>query len=184
MTADVPRHGGSENSADPHRRDEVALPFPFFDILDWFFSPAKPLRRTSWTARRLFGVAAFIAGSGRTALRSDWSAVLAELPRHEAIRKTTGMVIAALRLRASDVAEACWWPADRVLASRTMSNIVVAVPTAAVAWATFRHLGSVGVLNNTEAIAVIGAMFRGLVKLGRWWRDVAPPERETQHRRS
>jgi hypothetical protein len=163
---------------------EAALPFPFFDILDWFFSPAKPARTRSWTTRRLFALAGGIAGSGRAALRADWSAVLAQSPPRDAVGRTAGMVVAALRLRVSDLAEACWWPADRLLASRTWSNIVVAGPTAAVTWVLFRHGGDVNVLNNTESVAVIGAAFRGLIKLGRWWRDVTPPTRRTPSRRS
>lgn len=125
-----------------------------------------------------------MAGSSRTALRSDWSAVLAESPPNEAIRKTAGMVVAALRLRVSDVAEACWWPADRVLASRSLSNIVVFGPAVAVTWVLFRHSGGIWVLGNTESIAVVAAALRGLIVLGRWWRDVAPPERQTPDRRS
>ncbi|MEY9862854.1 hypothetical protein ABH935_008502 [Catenulispora sp. GAS73] len=164
-------------------KEEVLLPFPFFDIPGWFFSSAKRPRRRPWTARRLFALAGRIAGARRASLRSDWSAVLAELPPHEAVRASAGMVVAALRLRAADVAQRCWRPADRVLASRTLSNMVVAAPTAAVMWILFRHSGEIGVLVNAEAIAVVGATFRGLIVLGRWWRDVAPPEREAQRRR-
>jgi hypothetical protein len=178
MTAGVLGQGVQESSPGLSRRQEVALPFPFFDILEWFFSPAKSTRRKPWPARRLFALAARIAGPSRADLRSDWSAVLAGSSPFDAIRQAAGMVIAALRLRASDVVEACWWPADRILASRTWSNLAVAAPTAAAAWTFFRHGGEYGVLTNAEAIAVIGAAFRGLVKLGRWWRDVAPPERE------
>ncbi|GAA1982119.1 hypothetical protein GCM10009838_49460 [Catenulispora subtropica] len=156
----------------------MALPFPFFDILDWFFTPAKPPRRRAWAGRRLCGLAGGIAGSSRAALRSDWSAVLAESPTDETVRTAMGMVVAALRLRASDIAKACWRPADHVLASRTLSNIVVAIPTVAVMVMLFRYQGCVGVLTNIESIAVVGAAFRGLIVLGRWWRAVAPPERE------
>lgn len=163
-------------------KEEAALPFPFFDIPGWFFASAKRPRRRPWAVRRLFALAGFIAGARRAMLRCDWSAVLAELPPHEAVRASAGMVVAALRLRAADVAERCWWPADRVLASRTLSNIAVAVPTAAATWILFRHGGEIGVLVNAEAIAVVGAAFRGLIKLGRWWRDVAPPKREAQRR--
>lgn len=184
MTAGASGQGGREGSFGLDRREDRDLPFPFFDMLDWFFSPAKPPRRKSWMADRLFALAGCIAGSGRTALRSDWSAILAESPPYDAICKAGGMVIAALRLRASDVAQVCWSPVDRVLESRVLSNIVVAGPTVAVAWTFFRHWGEVGVLVNAEAIAVIGAAIRGLVTLGRWWRDVAPPERKTQSRRS
>jgi len=144
--------------------EEAALPFPFFDILDWFFSPAKQPRRRPRTARRrLFTLAGRIAGSG---------IVVAVLH----LRLTT--------IRLTDVAEACWWPADRILASRTLSNLVVIGPTAAAMGMFFHQGGGFGVLDNAEAIAVIGAAFRGLITLGRWWRDVAPPERNARSRRS
>lgn len=178
MTAGGSGQGLRNGPVGLDRREEVALPFPFFDITDWFFSSAKPRKRRSWTARRLFGLASSIAGSRRTALRS--SAVLAELPPREAVIKTAGMVMAALRLRASDAARACWWPADRVLASRALSNILVAAPTLGATWALFQHGGGIGVIENTEAVAVIGGAVRGLVTLGRRWRDVAPPEWKTQ----
>ncbi|MFL6111301.1 MAG: hypothetical protein ACJ786_08105 [Catenulispora sp.] len=183
MIAGLLGQEGHEGYAGPAGK-EAALPFPFFDILDWFFSPAKPARRRSWVARRLFALAGGIAGSGRAALRADWSAVLARSTPRAAIGRTAGMVVAALRLRVSDLAAACWRPADRVLASRTWSNIVVAVPTAAVTWVFFRHGGEVEVLRNTESIAVIGAAGRGLIKLGRWWRNVAPPARKNPDRPS
>lgn len=184
MTAGASDLKVREGSVGVGRREEAALPFPFFDILDWFFSSTKPPRRKSWTARRLCSLAGRIAGSGRAALRADWSAVLAELPPYDARCKAAGMVIAAFRLRVSDAVEACWWPADRILESRLWSNIVVAGPTAAVTWAFFRQGGGFGVLSHAEAVGVIGAAFRGLVTLGRWWRDVAPPEPKTQSRRS
>ena len=184
MTIGASGQGVREGSVGLGRREQPALPFPFFDIPDWFFSPAKPLRRRSWTARRLLALAGYIAGSRRADLRADWLAALAELPPYDAIRTAAGMVVAALRLRASDVAQACWWPADRVLESRALSNIVVVGPTAAVMWAFFRHYGVVEALSNSEAIAVIGAAIRGLVMLGRRWRDVTPAERTRQNRRS
>ena len=182
MTAGALGHELGESPARPDRRDETALPFPFFDILDWFFSPAKRLARRPWPARRLFALAAGIAGSRRAALRSDWSAVLAESSRQTAVRAAGGMVVAALRLRAHDAARAGWRLLDRILASRTWSNLAVAAPTTAAAWVFFRHGGGYDVLVNTEAIAVIGAAFRKLVTLGRWWRDVAPPKRRTAER--
>ncbi|NUR29718.1 MAG: hypothetical protein HOV83_28365 [Catenulispora sp.] len=137
---------------------EAALPFPFYDILDWFFTPGKQPRPRPWTARRrLSALAGRVAGSG--------------------------IVAAVLHLRLSDLTEACWWPADRVLGSRTLSNLVVIGPTAAAMGMFFHQGGGFCVLDNAEAVAVIGAAFRGLITLGRWWRDVAPPERNTRSRR-
>jgi hypothetical protein len=182
VTAGALDHRVGDGRARLDRQVEAALPFPFFDILDWFFSTAKRPARKPWTARRLFALAGCIAGARRAALRRDWSAVLAESAPHDAVRTAGGMVVAALRLRASDAARTCWRPVDRVLASRVWSNLVVAVPTAAAAGAFFHHGGYYDVLVNTEAIAVIGAAFRGLVTVGRWWRDVYPPERETRNR--
>ena len=39
-----------------------------------------------------------------------------------------------------------------------------------------RHLGTLGVLTSAEGISAIGGGLYGLVRVGRWWRDVRPPE--------
>jgi hypothetical protein len=39
-----------------------------------------------------------------------------------------------------------------------------------------RHLGTLGVLTSAERISAIGFGLYGLVRGGRWWRDVKPPE--------
>ena len=39
-----------------------------------------------------------------------------------------------------------------------------------------RHLGTLGLFTSAEGISAIGAALHGLVRVGRWWRDVKPPE--------
>jgi hypothetical protein len=39
-----------------------------------------------------------------------------------------------------------------------------------------RHLGTLGVLTSAESIAAIGGALCGLIRIGRWWRDVKPPD--------
>jgi hypothetical protein len=38
------------------------------------------------------------------------------------------------------------------------------------------HEGTLGVLTSAESISAIGGGLYRLVRVGRWWRDVKPPE--------
>jgi hypothetical protein len=38
-----------------------------------------------------------------------------------------------------------------------------------------RREGTVGVLKSAESISAIGCLLYGLVRVGRWWRNVKPP---------
>ena len=49
-------------------------------------------------------------------------------------------------------------------------------PTALAALFILRHLGTLGVLTSAESIAAIGGALYGVIRTGRWWRDVKPPE--------
>jgi hypothetical protein len=49
-------------------------------------------------------------------------------------------------------------------------------PTTAAAVIIFLHDGTAGMLGSAESIAAIGGALYGLVRVGRWWRDVKPPE--------
>ena len=69
-----------------------------------------------------------------------------------------------------------WALADAALKSRLFSNLVVLVPTWTAAYFVLRHEGTLGVLTSAESISAIGAALYGLVRVGRWWRDVKPPE--------
>jgi hypothetical protein len=73
-----------------------------------------------------------------------------------------------------------WIPADAVLRSRPLSNLVVWVPTAVGAAVLFRHIGGYGVIASAESILAIGGALYTLIRVGRWWRNVKPPEPKAQ----
>jgi hypothetical protein len=75
--------------------------------------------------------------------------------------------------RAVDLA---WSPADVVLATRNLSNLVVVAATLAVAALCVRDNGLDGLIINLPGLAVVWAAAYGLIRLGRWWRGVYPPE--------
>ena len=87
-----------------------------------------------------------------------------------------GFVVSAVQYRLADVADAAWTPVDAILKSRRLSNLLVFGPTAMAALYILRHLGTLGVLTSAEGISAIGGSLYGLVRVGRWWRDVKPPE--------
>ena len=63
-----------------------------------------------------------------------------------------------------------------MLRSRTLSNLFVPIPTAEATLYILRHLGTLGVLTSAESVSAVGGCLYGLVRIGRWWRDVKPPE--------
>lgn len=133
----------------------------------------------------LTGIAVFLAGRKRTALRDEWRAHLAGESGHDTAdwrkaREALGFVASAIRCRCSDAAQAAWTPADAVLKSRTRSNLFVLAPTWAAAYLVLRHEGTLGVVKAAESISAIGGALYGLVRVGRWWRDVKPPEPKAQ----
>ncbi len=140
---------------------------------------SRPLARFS--VRGLTDLAALLAGRKRPALRAEWRAHLAGESGHEPVtwqkvREAFGFVASAVRCRCSDAAEAAWAPVDAVLKSRTLSNFFVLAPTWAAAYLVLRHEGTLGVVKAAESIGMIGGTLYGLVRVGRWWRDVKPPE--------
>ena len=50
------------------------------------------------------------------------------------------------------------------------------MPTGLAALILFRHGGTVGLLGSAESVSAIDVTLYGLVRVGRWWRDVKPPE--------
>jgi len=85
-----------------------------------------------------------------------------------------------IRYRCSDAADASWTPIDAILKSRKLSNLLVFGPTVTAAMYILRHLGTLGVLMSAESISAIGFGLYGLVRAGRWWRDVKPLEPEAR----
>jgi hypothetical protein len=51
----------------------------------------------------------------------------------------------------------------------------VLLPTVAVVVLIFTHGGSLGVLESMKSISATWVALYGLVRCGRWWRDVKPP---------
>ena len=139
---------------------------------------SRPLARFS--VRGLTDLAALLAGRKRPALRAEWRAHLAgesghDLVTWQKVREALGFVASAVRCRCSDAAEAAWTPVDAVLKSRTLSNLFTLMPTALAALTSFRHGGTVGLLGSAGSTSTIGVALYGLVRVGRWWRNVKPP---------
>jgi hypothetical protein len=87
-----------------------------------------------------------------------------------------------LRRRFRRGAELAWSPVDAVLAARDLSNLVVMAATFAVAILCARNGGPTAVIMNLPVLAVVWGAAYGLIRLGRWWRGVRPPEHEPPSR--
>jgi hypothetical protein len=123
----------------------------------------------------------FLAGQKRHAIAEEWQChLLGEFGRglasRDQIRAARGFLLAAMRYRLSDATEAAWVPVDAMLKSRTLSNALVLSLTAAAAMVILRHEGGVGVVMSAESVGTIGGALYGLIRTGRWWRNVKPPE--------
>jgi hypothetical protein len=139
----------------------------------------RPLTRFS--ARGLTDAAALLAGPKRPDLRDEWRTHLAGESGHDPVtwskvKEALGFLASALQCRWTDAADAAWTPVDAILKSRELSNLLVFGPTASAALYILRHLGTLGVLVSAEGISAIGGGLYGLVRVGRWWRNVKPPE--------
>jgi hypothetical protein len=155
--------------------------------------PPAPKKHANWllaglSARGLTALATLIAGRRRPALRAEWRAHLAGESGHDPVtwrkvKEALGFVASALQCRCTDMADAAWMPFDTILKSRKLSNLLVFGPTAMAALCILRHLGTLGVLTSAESISAIGGGLYGLVRVGRWWRDVKPPEPKARRAR-
>lgn len=138
------------------------------------------LRLAGASAWKIADLAAVIAGRKRPSIREEWRAHLSgedrTLPASRKLSGALGFVVAALRYRLQDAADLVWILADAVLKSRPLSNLVVGMPTVTAATILFRHAGTVGVAGSAESIAAIGGSFYALIRVGRWWRGVKPPD--------
>lgn len=134
-----------------------------------------------FSVRRLTDLAALLAGHERPVLREEWRAHLAGESGQDPVtwhkvKDALGFVASAVQCRMADVGDAAWIPVDAILKSRKLSNLLVFGPTAMSAVYILRHDGTLGVVTSAEAISAIGVGLYGLVRVGRWWRDVKPPE--------
>lgn len=172
-------------------RDYIAAPFGILDelemlkdiFLDFLSRLLIKVRFQSILAELsvwgLTGIAAVLAGRKRLTLREEWAAHLAGESGHDPanrqkVKQALGFVVSAIRYRCSDVADAAWTPVDAVLKSRTLSNLFVIIPTTMAAYIVLYSEGTLGMVKAAESIIEIGGMLYGLVRLGRWWRDVKP----------
>ena len=140
-------------------------------------------------ARRLTDLAVFIAGRKRLSLREEWSAHLAgndgrELPPQEKHRAASGFARAAVRYRLRDAYLQAWKPIDAVLGSRPLSNMFVGGPVIVVLVAIVHHDGRFGLVADVQDPVALGAFLYGVIRTGRWWRGVKPPEPKAKRARS
>jgi hypothetical protein len=155
----------------------------------WQISPLQSTLARLSVARlsvdSLTSFAALLAGRRRLALRQEWIAHLAGESGHDPatwqkVKQAFGFLVSAIRYRCADTAEAAWTPVDVILKSRTLSNLFVLVPTSAAGCLVLRHEGALGIVTSAESIVAIAAALYGLVRTGRWWRNVNPPEPQAQ----
>jgi hypothetical protein len=112
-------------------------------------------------------------GPGETAPSSAAGTTLWITPRDgREIPKADGL----LRYHLRDAADLVWSPVDAVLASRSLSNLIVLTVTFGVAALCVRDGGLDGLIINLSGLAVIWGAAYGLIRLGRWWRGVHPLE--------
>ncbi len=147
----------------------------------------QALARSS--VRSLTNLAAWLAGPARPALRDEWRAHLAGESGHDPltwpkVRKALGFVASGIRFRLADASGLAWRPADAVLGSRTLSNLFVWGPVIAVLVAIVRHDGRFGLVADDQDPVALGAFLYVVIKTGRWWRGVKPPEPKARRARS
>ena len=153
----------------------------------------RPGRSLAWfssfSARGLTVLAARLAGGKRPGLREEWRAHLAGESGHDPVtwrkvKEALGFVASALQFRLADAVAAAWAPADAILKSRKLSNLLVFGPTAIATHLILRHEGALGVVTSAESVSAIGGGLYMLVRVGRWWRNVKPPEPKARRVRS
>jgi hypothetical protein len=136
------------------------------------------LVRGGYAASELTDLAVFLAGHKRDALREEWRAHLAGESSYEAaiwrnVKRACGFLVSAVRYRCSDATDATWIFVGAVLRSRTLSNVVVIVPTAAATYLVPQHEETLGVVTSAESMGMIGGTLYGLIRTGRWWRTLS-----------
>jgi hypothetical protein len=145
----------------------------------WWMRAASP--------QRLTRLAMLIAGRQRASVCGEWRSHLAGetgtgLPEGRQAREAAGFVVAAMRYRLDDLAGLLWRPVDAVLASRALSSLVVLLPALCVSVLFTRAGGLLGLAEHLEDVAVAWGATFGLIRAGRNWRDVKPPERRTRRK--
>ena len=129
----------------------------------------------------LTALAAQLAGRKRPSLLAEWQTHLTGESGDDPVtwrksRQALGFVAAAIHLRLQDAADLAWRPADAVLGSRTLSNLFVGGPVIVVLFAIVHHDGRFGLVSDIQDAGELGAILYGVIRVGRWWRQIKPPE--------
>lgn len=158
----------------------------YTEIRRRWYNPNRWLQAMVWpmilsAPRSLTTFAALLAGRKHVASRDEWLAHLAGEPgfqfgRWGQLRAVLGFVAAAVRFRAEDAAEMAWKPVDAVLASRTLSNLLVWGLVGVVLVAIVRHDGRFGLVADIQDPVALGIFLFAAIRVGRWWRGIEPPE--------
>jgi hypothetical protein len=140
-------------------------------------------RRAARTCEQLTGLAVRIVGHERAvALNEEWRGHLAGQSgqglagSRQARDAARGFLIAALRTRLQDAADAVWGPADAMLASRDLSNLIAMLATIIVAVIFVHSAGVYGLVSNLVNVAITWTATRWIIRTGRVWRGVKLPE--------
>jgi hypothetical protein len=99
------------------------------------------------------------------------------------VRQALGFVASAVQYRLADAADLAWRPADAVLRSRTLSNLFVWGPVIVMLVAIVHHDGRFGLVADVQDPVALGAFLYGVIRTGRWWRGVKPPEPKARRAR-
>jgi hypothetical protein len=149
----------------------------------------KP-RLVRWSGRQLActspesltSLAIIIVGrKRRPALRVEWRSHLAgeagcDQSAGRKIHAALGFVRGAAKMRLRDLADLAWRPADWILGSRLLSNLIVLLPTVVVGVIILRDAGTIGIMESMESITATGGVLYGLIRCGRWWRGLKPAD--------
>ncbi len=84
--------------------------------------------------------------------------------------------MAAVRYRLQDAASLAWRPADAMLCSRTLSNLFAWGPVIVMLFAIVHHDGRFGLVADIQDPVALGVFLYGVIRTGRWWRGIKPPE--------
>jgi len=74
-------------------------------------------------------------------------------------------------------------PTDAVLRSRSLSNLFVWGPVTVTLVAIVHHDGRFGLVADDQDPVALGAFLYGVIRTGRWWRGVKPPEPKARRAR-
>ena len=148
----------------------------------------RSMRHLPRVSQRLMGLAVLIAGEGRSlSLRVEWRGhLLGEtgqgFDRRKQVRTAMGFVLAAISYRSQDAADLAYRPVDAMLSSRELSNLAVLLATLSISVLFLCEGGIYGLASNLGSAAVVWGAAYGLVRVGRLWRGVQPPEHKPRRR--